>query len=364
MGSHGDRKRSGRGLAIFAAILTAAPSLALEGWTREGDRWIKHVLKGDRRVRQWTNQLAYKLSVPGDYDPKSRKKLATVVHYHGYGGKKSTTTDPKGLGSVFGKLWMKQAEPIIGIFPRWDGTFWGLPEVTRKLMEVLNYEKSRLRIDPDRIYITGQSMGGYGTWSTAGQYPEFFAAAAPFSGEWGPFGKGGRSSVPKDLRRFRRLPYWAAHGMKDNVVLHKDDLACVEQMRRGGVYTRYTAYPRGGHHVKQIVYAKQVFFDWMLAQKRGTLPNYELSVDDGKGPKVVGFFEPKTARKITARAPDKAKDEVFAGWTCASGSTFEHTTTNPLTRKARFGNSKALTTTFTMPEGDVIVTANYRVGGK
>ena len=62
------------------------------------------------------------------------------------------------------------------------------------------------------------------------------------------------------------------------------------------------------------------------------------------------------------RPPNKAKGEVFAGWTCASGSAFEHTTTNPLRRKARFANAKALATTFTMPEGDVIVTANCHAG--
>jgi hypothetical protein len=63
---------------------------------------------------------------------------------------------------------------------------------------------------------------------------------------------------------------------------------------------------------------------------------------------------------VDARAPDKAKGEVFTGWTCASGSASEHTTTNPLRGKGRFANAKALATTFTMPAGDVVVTANCR----
>ncbi len=346
---------------VLAAVLCSSPALALEGWTKEGNRWIKLVHKGDCKVRQWTNRLAYKLSVPGDYDPKSKKKHPAVVHYHGYGGKNHTTTDPKDCGSVFGKLWKKQPEGIIGIFPLWIGRFWGGAEVTRFVIDIVNYEKARLRVDTDRIYITGQSMGGYGTYSTAQHYPNYFAAVVPISGEWGPFGKGGRCGVPRDLSRWRHLPYWAAHGMKDRTVLHKDDLACVEQMRRGGVYTRYTAYPKGGHHVKQLVYANQMFFDWLLAQKRGTPHNYELAVNDGSGTEVLGFFEPRTVQKITARAPDKAKGEVFTGWSCAGGSAFEHTTTNPLRSKGRFANAKAPTTRFTMPANDVIITANYKI---
>jgi len=113
--------------------------------------------------------------------------------------------------------------------------------------------------------------------------------------------------------------------------------------------------------VKKLIYGNQMFFDWLLAQKRGTLHNYELAVDDGSGRKVLGFFEPRTVQKITARAPDKAKGELFTGWSCAAGSVFVHTTTNPLRSKGRFASAKALTTRFTMPANDVIITADYRI---
>jgi predicted esterase len=307
--------------------------------------------------------MSYKLSLPADYDPKSKKKYPTVVHLHGYGGPKAPTEASANSGGAFQQYYRKLKDPIIVIFPQWDGGMWSRPEAGKKVINLLNYEMGRLAIDRDRVYLTGQSMGGYGSFDIAAQHPKVFAAVAPFSSGWGRI-KGKTASVPKNLSPFRSIPYWAAHGMRDNVVPYVQGKSTVEAMRRGGVYVRFTSYPKAAHHVKQFLYNDQRFFDWLLAQKRGTLPNYELSVDDGKGAKVAGFFEPRTARKITARAPDKARAEVFTGWTCASGSTFEHTTTNPLTRKARFGNAKALTTTFTMPEGDVIVTANYRVGGK
>jgi len=333
---------------------------ALDGWTREGDRWIRHVLLGDRKRGGWSNQLAYKLSVPADYDPRSRRKYATVVHLHGYGGPKFPTNDPEGLGGVFGQLWKKQEDPIIGIFPQWDGSAWGSPDSSRKLIEILNHEKTQLRIDPDRVYLTGQSMGGYGSYFIAQHYPGVFAAVAPISGSWAPFGPEKRTSVPRDLSKWRHLPYWAAHGMKDTKVApFANHQATVDALREGGVHVRFTAYPGGGHHVKQIHYANQEFFDWLLAQKRGTPHNYELSVDAGGGAGILGFFEPGTTRRMTARAPDREKREVFTGWTCVAGSSIKDTTTNALGSRGRFSNARALTTTFTMPAGDVIVRANY-----
>lgn len=89
--------------------------------------------------------------------------------------------------------------------------------------------------------------------------------------------------------------------------------------------------------------------------------------DDSTRTKLLGFLEPKTVHTITARAPDQAKGEVFAGWTSAGGSAYKHpthasnTTTHPVKSKGRFGNARALTTTFTMPANDVIITATYKI---
>jgi hypothetical protein len=340
---------------VVIVFLLGLSAFALDGWTREGDRWIKLVRQGDSRDGDWSNRLAYKLSLPASYNPRDTRRYATVVHYHGYGGKNQTQTDPSKCGSVFGSLWKRQKDPIIGIFPLWIGRFWGGRQVTRFLIDILDYEKTRLRIDPDRIYITGQSMGGYGTYSTVAHYPNYFAAAVPISGEWGPFGKGGRSGVPNDLAPWHHLPYWAAHGVKDHVVLHKDDLACVNKMQAGGIYIRYTAFPKGGHHVKEKIFSNQAFFDWLLAQKRGTAHNYELAVHDGKDVRVLGYFEPGSTHPISAHGAAG----IFAGWTCVSGSAFVHTSTPSFVETARFADARAPETTVTMPAGDVIIRATF-----
>jgi len=181
----------------------------------------------------------------------------------------------------------------VGLFPQWDGRGWGGADVSRLLIEILAYEQTQLQIDPDRVYLTGQSMGGYGAYFTVIHYPKTFAAVVPISGEWGPFGKGKGIAVPGDLSRWKHLPYWAAHGMKDHVVPYRD----------------------------------------------------------GKG----------TVHEITARAPDKGKGEVFAGWTCETGSAFEHTTTNQSNNRGRFADAEALTTRFKMGVGDVILEASYKI---
>jgi len=116
----------------------------------------------------------------------------------------------------------------------------------------------------------------------------------------------------------------------------------------------------------------------MFAQKRGTPHNYHLAVLNGRLHSPInksgdGFYEPKTVHKITARAPDKAKGEVFTGWTSRAGMgrfwvrpdyPKHKSTTHPAKSKGRFANAKALTTRFKMPANDIIVTANYQINPK
>ncbi len=346
-------------ICLTAFLWPLSPAKALDGYEKDGDRWIQVVRKGERRYKSWTNKMSYMISLPTDYDPKSDKKYPTVVHLHGYGGKNAPTEASAKSGGAFQNYYRKLAEPIIVIFPQWDGGWWSRPEASKKVINLLSYEIRKLAIDKDRVYLTGQSMGGYGSFDIAGQYPKVFAAVAPFSSEWGPFGKGKGIAVPKNLAPYRPIPYWSAHGMKDNVVPYNQNKLTVEAMRRGGVYIRFSAYPKGGHHVKQFLYTNQNFFDWLLAQKRGTPINYELALDDGSGtPKVLGYFEPGTTQEIKAAQENGGKK--FSGWTVTSGSTFEHTTTTKLMSKPKFKSTKAATTIFTMPKGDVIIKANYK----
>lgn len=114
------------------------------------------------------------------------------------------------------------------------------------------------RIDPTRIYATGLSMGGFGTWSLAIRYPERFAAIAPICGGlW-----------MQGVAPIRHLPVWTFHGETDNTI----PIAFTEQIVSGlealGADVQFTRYPGVGHNCWTRTYDNPELYEWLLAQRR------------------------------------------------------------------------------------------------
>jgi len=131
----------------------------------------------------------------------------------------------------------------------------------------------KLSIDPTRVYLTGNSMGGYGCWAWGGHSPQRFAAIAPVVGGIGP---GGPKDVTPDLEKWAenlaQVPVYAFAGGKDRVVpANRSDRMIAEIRKAGGKQARIKIYPEGGHNVRQQVYNSQEFYDWMFSHSRATL---------------------------------------------------------------------------------------------
>lgn len=124
--------------------------------------------------------------------------------------------------------------------------------LVRKLMQ-------ELPVDPDRIYVTGISMGGYGTFYVAESHPTLFAAAVPQSG-------GGE---PRSAARITQLPLWVFHGALDDVVPVTASRVMVEAIRAAGGTPRYTEYPTLGHDIWDTAYSEPALLDWLFTQRRG-----------------------------------------------------------------------------------------------
>ena len=118
--------------------------------------------------------------------------------------------------------------------------------------------EARVRIDPDRVVLTGLSMGGFGTWSTALRYPNRFAALAPVCG-------GGE---PERAEIIRHVPQWVFHGALDDVVPVEESRAMVKALEREGASVRYTEYPDLAHDSWTAAYSTPELYDWMLSQRR------------------------------------------------------------------------------------------------
>jgi len=130
---------------------------------------------------------------------------------------------------------------------------------------------SRYPIDPDRLYVTGGSLGASGTWSLADTYTNLFAAAVPMSGIGG-------SDFMKDIAH---LPIWAFHGARDDVIppdfiwqgsglTIKGSRGLIADLRRLGGCPIYTEYAWPGHGIFGVAYDTPGLVDWVMAQRRGT----------------------------------------------------------------------------------------------
>jgi predicted peptidase len=124
--------------------------------------------------------------------------------------------------------------------------------------EVLVSVEGALRIDRDRVYLTGFSMGGYGTWQTAAAFPDTFAAIAPICG---------MSDVP-DAPRLAGIPVWAFHGAQDVNVPVGESRKMIEALRKSGADAQLTIYPDRTHDCWTMTYRDSRLYLWFLDHER------------------------------------------------------------------------------------------------
>jgi predicted peptidase len=199
-----------------------------------------------------TARFDYLLFLPRDY-AKSRKRWPLMLFLHGAGEAGTNVERLKVLGPPM--IVESQPDfPFILVSPQSPVRHWD-PE---KLNAFLDYVIRKYRVDKDRVYLTGASMGGSGTWALAAAQPEKFAAIVPVCG----------SGNPADAARLARLPIWVFQGAKDPVVHLARAQAMVEAVKAAGGNVKFTVYPDAGHNVWTRAYADPELYRWLLEQKR------------------------------------------------------------------------------------------------
>ncbi|MEM7012387.1 MAG: prolyl oligopeptidase family serine peptidase, partial [Verrucomicrobiota bacterium] len=113
-------------------------------------------------------------------------------------------------------------------------------------------------IDSKRIYVTGQSMGGFGTFAAIVQRPDLFAAAVPVCG----------GHQPENAEKIAGVPIWVFHGAKDTGVPVKLSRDMVEAIRKAGGDPKYTEYPNVGHNAWTPAYATAELWEWVFEQRK------------------------------------------------------------------------------------------------
>lgn len=216
--------------------------------------------------------LPYRLLAPTKLEPG--RKYPLVLFLHG-AGERGTDNDKQLVHGVpvFASAENRKKYPCFLVAPqcptgaRWVEVDWGgaahrqpaepsAPmQLTLKLLETLTKE---LPIDSRRIYVTGLSMGGFGTWDIVSRRPNLFAAAVPICG-------GGDEATAK---RIAKVPVWVFHGGKDGVVKPSRSRNMVEAVRKAGGEPKYTEYPNEGHGSWGPAYRDPELLRWLFAQRR------------------------------------------------------------------------------------------------
>jgi predicted peptidase len=231
--------------------LVASSCAALAAAARADDQ-AQRALRLDATV---SVQMGYLLALPEDYGEKEAWPLLLFLHGAGERGSDLELVKKHGPPKLISQ---GKRFPFIVVSPQCPADRWWEPI---ELLALLDEIQSKHKVDPDRVYVTGLSMGGFGTWELARFAPRRFAAIAPICG-------GGERYW---MRSIRHLPVWAFHGAKDEAVPLERTTQLVDELKRANGNVKLTIYPEAGHDSWTETYSSPDFYKWLLEQKR--MPN-------------------------------------------------------------------------------------------
>jgi len=202
----------------------------------------------------------YLMITPKSYDKDTKKRWPLLVHLHGAGGR-SFPLETLWREGANSQQWIREDSPFIVVSPLCPENEWWQPA---SVMAVIDHLIATMRVDPDRVYLTGISMGGFGTWNTAASYPDRIAAIAPLCG----------GMDPEQAIWLAGVPIWAFHGDADDIVPVECSRGPINRLREAAgeadtPHIKYTEMPGVGHGIHNV-YENRDLYDWLLQQRRST----------------------------------------------------------------------------------------------
>jgi predicted peptidase len=197
----------------------------------------------------------YLMFLPEGYG-KEQKRWPLILFLHGAGERGDDLEKVKKHGPPK-TVETRRDFPFIVVSPQCpEGVWWTAK--TETLINLLDEIVARYDVDTERVYLTGLSMGGYGSWALASEYPDRFAAVVPICG-------GGSRMMSLTLKD---VPIWAFHGAKDSVVPLKESKEMVDAINARGGSAKLTVYPDANHDSWTQTYDNQELYDWLLQYRR------------------------------------------------------------------------------------------------
>lgn len=193
----------------------------------------------------------YLLYVPPEYDDQAGRSWPFILFLHGAGqcGEDLVHVRDEGLPQFIART---PGFPFVVAAPQCPcGEWWDIDMLSALMTTLLEH----LNIDKTRLYLTGLSLGGMGTWDLAARHPDWFAAIAPICGPVD------AANAPK----LKHIPIWVFHGEQDPHVPIAESIDMVEALQREGADVRFTIYPDGGHNVWDDTYSDPELYEWFLS---------------------------------------------------------------------------------------------------
>ncbi len=237
--------------------------LALPLMAQDGEAGLQQKRQKLKATISRNVELDYLLYLPKGYDDGGAMKWPLMLFLHGAGERGSDVAKVAVHGPP--KLVKQGMEfPFILVSPQCpEGQRWDNESLLMLLDDVIG----RHKVDTKRVYLTGLSMGGYGTWSLAAHHPERFAAIAPICG--------GGSTIDILLRArvkdspIKTLPTWVFHGAKDPVVPLSESERMVAALKKAGNNeVKFTVYPEAQHDSWTESYNNMDLYQWFLGKSR------------------------------------------------------------------------------------------------
>jgi predicted peptidase len=240
------------GFLTIAVLVTGCSSVKQTVSTKPGQQAQSFSKEYTR-----TEKLDYLFYLPKEYG-QDNNKIPLLLFLHGSGERGNDVNLVAKHGPP--KLISEGKDfPFIVVSPQCpDGLWWTMDSQLEILNDMVENICDNYNVDKDRIYITGLSMGGYGTWSMLAKYPDKFAAAVPICG-------GGDSLL---VNRYCKIPIWVFHGAKDNVVPVAQSESMVNALKKCGSNVKFTVYPEAGHNSWEETYNNPEVFKWILEQHK------------------------------------------------------------------------------------------------
>ena len=255
----------------LVAICMGVLALPLGGAThRQETGFLNRSIESDGVLRR------YMVYVPENWN---RNQLWPVILFlHGSGERGQDGMDEIQIGLPQAIRLHPDRWPFVVVMPQvpFSHHHWTDPDMMTMAMEALRVEMKEFHGDPDRTYLSGLSLGGYGVWEIAKTYPHRFAALVPVCGgvfwSYRPDRWREVNSLPAEYARaVGRTPVWMFHGADDPVVSPRQSQLMFDALKASGGDVRYWAYAGVKHQVWDRAYAEPQLPRWLLAQRLSTV---------------------------------------------------------------------------------------------